>query len=305
MNVALFHGFPTFHFEMLGYIIEYFKFKNLLDKLTIYANNNIDSINWLLFYNKIFDIKLIWIEPIKFNSHLHTHVILITDDDIYFNNTNSNLKIICIEHQDFIKRYNTYKRLGTRFFPKRQECPCPWAIASFNTIDINRKIEILNDQSYINVILLGQTVPEKIEDLKNIFSNFDNIHFYIIIRKLNYIYNDIDNYKNIFIYENCPTNIMLKLIYNSHYILCFDIKDNEHYISSVCAGSIHLSFSFGCKLIIPNSWNNNFKFKSVITYDKNSKLVLDKNINLQDTYNELNEIIEHRNYVLDNILFNL
>ena len=300
MKIALYHGFPNFHFEMLGYLIEYFKLNNIFDKLDIYANINIFSYEWWSFYNKLFNINIKWYKPTKFKQELYTHIILITDDDIYFDNLypNINIKIICIEHQDFIKRNKIYKRLGTRFFPKRPECP--WAIPSFNGININDKNKLLNDENIINVVLLGQTIPDKIDYLEKLFSNFNNINFYIIIRKLIYNY-DTKKYNNIIIYENCLTSIMLDLLKKSHYILCFDFNNNNHYVNSVCAGAVHLSFTFGCKLIIPQSWNINLKFKTAITYNNDSKILLNKNFNLQEIYSERNEIIEHRNKTLNDI----
>ena len=64
------------------------------------------------------------------------------------------------------------------------------------------------------------------------------------------------------------------------------------------SGAIPLAFSTGCQLIIPQEWQEVYKFKSAIPYTMNDTIML-QNVNLDDVYNELNEQILHRNTVFD------
>jgi hypothetical protein len=68
------------------------------------------------------------------------------------------------------------------------------------------------------------------------------------------------------------------------------------------SGVLPLSFSYGCQLIIPESWNNFYSFTSAIEYNKTTKILLNKNTNLDDIYNELYILQNHKQDILSNIL---
>lgn len=318
MKIAIYHGFYNLHFEMLGYLFEYFQSNNILSEIDFYGYINIFSYEWWSFYNKHFNIKLNWIDPRLFNSksnlyNSNDYIFLVTDDDYSFNNnsppshhsdivkreqSNNNIKIISIEHIDYIRRVEVYERIGTRFFFNRPECN--WALPCFNAMDKDNKINILKNENKINLIIIGQNQPKNINKLKDLFINFNDINFYLVVREIEYEY---EKYDNVFIYEYCLTSILLELLKKCHYVLCYDINNNEHYAKKSISGSIPLCFSFGCKLILPSYWNYFYNFKSSITYNQNDNLILEKNINLNDIYDERNKLIQHRNNVFDKILF--
>lgn len=301
MKIAIYHGFPHIHFEMLGYVIEYFKSNNMILDVDIYSYINIFSYEWWSFYNKIFNIKLTWHNPRIFNSDAYEYVFLITDDDIsFFQKPGSNIKIISIEHIDYPRRINIHTRIGTRFFINRPAIL--WALPCFKAIAQNEKLIILNNENKINVVSIGKNQPHNIEQLKNLFNNYYEINFYFIIRELdsnNELLNCPDD--NIFVYINCLTSVMLEILSKSHYVLCFDINYNDHYAKKAISGSIPLSFTFGCKLILPELWNLFYDFKSCICYSicENNKLTLHKDTNLNLIYNEQYELIHHRNIIFD------
>ena len=309
MKIAIYHGFPHIHFEMLGYVIEYFKSNNMILDVDIYSYVNIFSYEWWSFYNKIFNIKLTWYDPRIFNSDAYEYVFLITDDDISFlKKPESNIKIISIEHIDYPRRRNIHTRIGTRFFINRPATL--WALPCFKAITQNEKNNILNNENKINVVSIGKNQPNNIEQLKNLFNNYYEINFHFIIRKLdsdNELLNCLDD--NIFVYINCLTSVMLELLSKSHYVLCFDINNNDHYAKKAISGSIPLSFTFGCKLILPELWNLFYNFKSCICYStyennklklyENNKLTLYEDTNLDLIYDEQYELIHHRNIIFD------
>ena len=302
MKIVIYHGFYNLHFEMLGYLIEYFQSNNTLSEIDLYGYINIFSYDWWSFYNKNFNIKLNWINPRLFNSNLYNsndYVFLVTDDDYSFNYSKSkSMKIISIEHIDYIRRDDVYERIGTRLFFNRPECN--WALPCFNAMDKNNKLNILKNENKINIIIIGRNQPKNINEFKDLFINFNDINFYLIVREIEYEY---EKYENVFIYEYCLTSILLEILKKCHYVLCYDINNNEHYAKRSISGSIPLSFSFGCKLIIPSYWNYFYNYKSCITYNKHDNLILEKNINLNDIYEERDKLIQHRNSVFNKILF--
>jgi hypothetical protein len=90
-----------------------------------------------------------------------------------------------IEHIDYIRRVEVYERIGTRFFFNRPECN--WALPCFNAMDKDNKINILKNENKINLIIIGQNQPKNINKLKDLFINFNDINFYLVVREFSSI----------------------------------------------------------------------------------------------------------------------
>ena len=315
MNIALYHGLYDIHFEMLGYFIEYIKYSNI--SINIYCrSNNISGQEWKEYYENIFNINLNWIDPCLFNPNNYDLIILLTDDDKSFKEEwleeFGEKKVICIDHCGLIRRNNVMLRIGTRFFNRRPNTlwalPCYYGISKTNKKEIlnlncseliigKKSLEISNNK--IKILCIGiQNRPPNIEFLYNLFENFKELEFHIIARFFDTNYN---SYKNIYTYELCPTNIMFDLAKKSNYILCIDNPLNPFPIANSISGAIPIAFSYGCQLIIPYTWHQCYNFKSSIFYNENTKLTLMNNCNLDIIYNELYDLVLHRNKLFDNI----
>jgi hypothetical protein len=307
MNIALYHGLHDIHFEMLGYFIEYIKYSNI--SINIYAiANNATGIEWKKYYEEIFNKPLKWNDPSLFNPSNYDLIILLTDDDKSFNEAwleeFGNKKVICIDHCGLIRRNNVKFRIGTRFFNRRPNTP--WVLPCYYGINKLKKYEILYNQEIennkIKILCIGiQNRPPNIEFLTNLFENFEDIEFHIIARFFNSNYNTC---KNIITYEMCPTDIMFNLAKKSNYILCIDNPLNPFPIANSMSGAIPIAFSFGCQLILPYSWQQCYNFKSSIFYKDITKIKLSHTTNLDCIYNELYDLILHRNKLFDNIFKN-
>ena len=305
MKIAIYHGFEIIHFEMLGYLIEYFiKSKINID---IYADSiNINDLEWNEYYDKAFNINMNWIDCNIFNHEQYNYIILLTDDDYSFKEEwlikYGKDKVIIIDHSAHIRRAegNVLARIGTRFFSNRPSCL--WALPCYNGINKKNKIDYLNKLNNINVTCIGiQNRPPSVFFLTNLFSNFEDITFHIISRNIEEIYTGYDNIKT---YLYCPTKIMFEIVKISHYILCIDNPINSEPIANSMSGAIPISFSYGCNLIIPETWQKHYNFKSIIEYKENSKITLSKNIPLDSIYDELYYLISHKNKVFDKIIKN-
>ena len=301
MKIAIYHGLKMIHNEMLGYLIEYFIYSN--KDIDIYADSvYILNLEWNEYYNKLFNINKQWLACNTFNPHNYDYIILVTDDDYSFlDEWFIKDKVIIIDHSAHIRRFsnNILNRIGTRYFNMRPTCL--WALPCYNGISKSNKIEYLKKTDNINVMCIGiQNRPPSILFLKKLFLNFDNINFHIISRNINeLLYKDFTNIKT---YLFCPTKIMFELVKKAHYILCIDNPYNSEPIENSMSGAIPISFSYGCNLIIPKTWQTNYKFKSIIEYNEYTRLTLQQNIPLNLIYDELNNLICHKNKVFDNIL---
>jgi len=304
MRIAVYHGLEYIHYEMLGYLIEYIKNMYML-KFNIYAKIINGGIDWLNYYNDNFNINMSWKNPDLFNPNNYDYIILLTDDDMTFTNDwlkKYNNKIIMINHFHKNRRILTKYSVGTRFFVSNPSQK--WALPSYIGINKNDKLKTLTNKIIVSCIGIQNRPPSTLF-LRDLFINFDEIEFNIIARYIPHKYNS----NNIYTYTNPPPQIMFNIIKKSHYILCIDIPHNINSKSNSISGSIPLSFSYGCNLILPEIWQKYYNFKSSISYLDNhvqnngqSKLTLSKNINLDNIYNELYELINHRNNVFNNIL---
>ena len=203
MRIAVYHGLDYIHYEMLGYILEYIKYintnykiKNL--KFNIYAKLINSGLDWLIYYNNNLNINISWIDPNLFNPNNYEYIILLTDDDMTFNNEwliKYNDKIITINHFHKNRRILTKYNIGTRFFitnPNQE-----YILPSYMGISYNNKKKILL-QNKINVSCIGiQNRPPSTLFLKDLFTNFDEINFHIIARHISYNYNS----NNIYTYK--------------------------------------------------------------------------------------------------------
>ena len=311
MNIAVYQGFDIIHFEVLGYLIEYF-IKSKIN-INIYAHtNNLINIEWKNYYNTLFKTEMIWTNPYNFNPEIYDLIFLLTDDDFSFKEEwlikYGNEKVIMIDHSGKIRRNNAYYRIGTRFFSNRPECA--WALPIYTGILKKDKKKYLENINEINVMCIGiQNRPPSINFLKDLFTNFENIDFHIIARHLTKeIY---ENYENIKIYPFCNTILMFNLIKTTQYILCLENPDNPEPIANSMSGAIPKAFSYGCNLIIPSKWQHHYNFKSCIEYNDNllqkngqSNITLSNTIPLDLIYDEAYYYISHRNTLFDTILKN-
>ena len=311
MKIALYHGFPDIHFEMLGYFLEYIKYSNIC--IDIYAiSNNISGCEWKNYYKKIFNMDVEWNNPLSFNPYVYDLIILLTDDDKSFKEEwlieFGKQKVICIDHCGIIRRDNVMERIGTRFFSHRPNCywalPCYYGINKYHKKNILQNLDL---DSKIKILCIGiQNRPPFIEFLIDLFEDFENLEFHIIARFFDTKY---EAYSNIHVYEKCPTNLMFELAQECQYILCLDNPNNSFPIANSISGAVPISFSYGCRLILPYKWQQYYNFKSCIPYYDNhlqkngqTKLLLSKDNNLDIIYDELYDLILHRNKIFDIVL---
>jgi hypothetical protein len=285
-KIAIFHGFPHIHFEMIGYVVEYCIQSKI--EFDLYANfSGIEAKGWFEWYNSLYKDKLNIKDPNTINPSNYTHIILLTDDDPFFRDMSYDAKIICIDHSPDIRRKNVFARIGTRPFPT---CPTKlWTLPSYN-------IPLVKKPEDIHISTIGfHQKPISKDQLQNMFTGFNDIQFHIMGRHVEDIYKS----PNIHCYSGISTPHMMENLMKSKYVLCLPAYEKD-YINACMSGSIPLAFTFGCTLIIPKSWNNHYQFKSAIIYDDS---VYPYTVNLSDNNesvnNELSEITDMRNTLFD------
>ena len=289
-KIALFNGF-AFHYEMIGYLIEYCVFKNI--QLDIYTET-VDNMDWLKFYLLTFpknSFKLKKIQDYKHNNN-YTKVILLTDDDFHFKDQWINEKIMCIDHDKYNRREKINIHIGTRFYPIRPNLD--WALQVYKMIDIQEKIKISKN----NIVVIGNNVryfkPEYIHKIKN----FEEYNFIFIDRYIDtYLDLKFKNLPNITIYNKLSTIDMLKILKENSYMFLSDIEDKK---SGRISASIPLALNCLCTMIMPKGMNNYYKFKSAIEYEDIIEIT---ESNHEKVAEDLEYHINHKYEVFDKYIY--
>jgi hypothetical protein len=71
--------------------------------------------------------------------------------------------------------------------------------------------------------------------------------------------------------------------------------------NQIITSNTHISFTTGCKLILPKFLNERLKLQSIIEYSNGDKLLLDKNPSLIDTFDERERLLTMRDETILNI----
>lgn len=269
MKIAVFHDYSDIHYEMLGYLIDYFLSTKI--QVDYFAEASVFGIEWKSYYEDLFKINLTWNRTINFDPKSYDLVFLVTDNDpgydIINKITNSNIdseNVICIDHHVSIRKKEAFYRIGTRFFQLRPNCP--WALPTYRAISPNEKFHYVKQSDKIKVCCMGiQNVPPDVNFLQELFTNFDSIEFYVIARKIE-TKNQLTS-PNIIILENCSTIDMMNLMKSIDYILCLENPNNLNPQKNCISASIPMAFNYLTRLIIPNTWQQNYSFDSVVPYD--------------------------------------
>lgn len=333
MNISIFHGLPNMHYEMLGYIIDYFhKMKNNFINIKYYFNpKDKEKTDWLQVYKDVFNIDIKWDSILNFNPENYSLIFLITDDDYYFKDDwfiiYGPTKVISINHLNKNRGYNNvFYNIHTRYIYTNPSAS--WALPCYQGINKVDKLKLINNNK-IKIACVGKFLPPSVIYFKNIFENVKDLEIHIICRK-----NDItkifdfnrynDNEIELNIHIDMSTINMINLIKECSYVFCckaynlFYSKQegiyNNNKLTFSLSGIIPIGLSYGCQLIIPSSWQEYYNLSSAITYNENIsynklinnsskiKLLHHTKESLDIVYNELNDLINHKNIIFDNII---
>jgi hypothetical protein len=290
-KILVYNGFP-FHYEMIGFILDFAKKNNIeIDLLLKHLDNSwIDLLKTKYMFNVL--------ECLPNNLDNYLFVLLLTDDDTSFPDNIINENVVCIDH--YYKNRRSIVKHHIPIGPFKEDINL-YAFPIFKYINYEDKLNILNKCSRPIITFLGNsTLPENTE----IFNNIDNIgdfDIYIINRELpkNYI-----TLSNLFLFENISATLLFELLTKSTYICYIPNNSVNAQLQKNCqtiSASFPISFTTGCKLIIPGYINKFLKLNSIIEYSSKNKLILDKKPSLIETFYEREQLINIR----DNCIFNL
>lgn len=245
MKVAIFHGFPTIHFEMLGYMYDYC-LKRGLD-FDVFAHTNLE---WKAYYDASFGVQKAWCAPSEFHACFSAYdkIVLLTDDDPFFPKScfqQCGSKIISIEHCASV-RNGAVDAVAARV----RTHPCGanlWAIPCY----CGEQSEPLKENG-LHVAIVGvSTVVSHVGVLRDLFpANFEKVTFHIVnYRVPPHLQRMAAEHPNVRVYGGMPAGDMVAMLRGCSYLL--NTLGSRDYYTSVMTGSIPLAYTTGCRLILP------------------------------------------------------
>lgn len=282
-KILVYNGFP-FHYEMVGFILDFCNKYNI--EVTVVLK--IMDYSWINVYKSKYDFTILESLPSDLDHYLF--VFILTDDDTTFPDNLINENTVCINH--FYKNRRPLIKYQIQIAPFYENIHL-YSLPVFTYINHNDKINIIRKKIRPIISFVGyHSLPDDMNSIN--IDNINDFDIYIINRVIpkNYI-----QLPNVFLFENISTDKLFTLLLESTYIYNYEFQKNFNSISA----SVPLSFTTGCKLILPKNVNNYFKFTSIIEYSYETKIKLDKTPSLMETFIEREKLLAIR----DNSIFDL
>ena len=299
MKILLWNGMLV-HYEMFGYIIEYCKkYNHTLDIKTRIVNvdNGTSDLGMLYWYSVKFENSFKIVE--KINLYDYDYIFLPTDDDLTIISELLELKddtifdrLIVIDNDFDFRNLWTKHHISTRYHPKRPLVP--YALPCYRVIKKKEKKEIISKVANINIALIAPEIFDR--DLEHILNKYKS---QVKIYQINYKIKSIsDKYKDIVRpYEKLEQGYLEYILNSCQYIL---IPSNINIRKFFMSGAMALAYNYGCRLILPDGWKDDFKMDMAISNNENIELF---RVNmLDDIFEERERIILKRDKLFNRIL---
>lgn len=287
-KILVYNGFP-FHFEMFGCVLDYAKKYNLYVDI---VNTTEDNHQWFSLYQKYFTFNL-YKNLSEVDINHYNLVILLTDDDYSFPKNLVSENTICINHFHISRRKDIKCQLTISKFEEDIDKYC---FPIWNCITQEEKVNILKHNNKPIITLIGSSNIHKTKNIKKIIKNYQDFEFRLINRN---IPNNIPNF--IKTYENLNSNELFNILKQTSYVLYLQSNDTnsiDQQNNRTISGCFPLAISNGCHLIIPNGIMKPLNLKSIIYYDIDNPIQLNKITNLEKVFYDRDRLTDIRNHSL-------
>ena len=306
MEILIYNGHP-YHYHVFGFILDFCN-KYKIKATIINRIEDNDCLEWIKVYKQKYNFNCISELPSDNDINNYLFVLLLTHDDKYYPERLINNNLVCLDHMNMIVRPEIKYHIPISKF---NDTIKDYTLPIFEYIDYSTKILALNNNKRPIITILGNaTYPfptygyfsNDANAYYTKISNIDEFDIYIINNTIDP--NQTNLHKpNIYLFENITAVKIIELLSLSTYLYIYPNgtpNSRNHMENKSIFSSTFLSFSIGCKLIMPAETNKYLKLTSVIEYSENT-IKLDTNPSLQDTFNERDKLLKIR----DNCIFNL
>lgn len=283
-RILLYNGFP-FHYEMFGCILDFCNKNNIIPDIF----NKCISEEWISVYSSKYTFNTIYKIIIK-EANSYFCIFLLTDDDMTWADEELLTRnTVCIDHWYKCRRPSVLYHVPITKF---NENIMNYVLPVFEYVDYSTKLQVLEKQKRPIITILGSSSLPVYSDFFHQISNIEEFDIYIINR---YIH-DVPKAWNIYTFADISAPKMFELLISSTYMYYYpsgNTKSLYQLLNYEMTSTLPMSFTCGCKCILPRQMNIHLKLKSVIEYEFiPGSILLDKTPSLVDTFKEREELIK-------------
>lgn len=285
-EILIYNGFP-FHYEMIGFILD---FCNTYDITATLVNTYMD--NWIDVYSQKYTFHYKYTLPRREELQHYLLIFVLTDDDMSFPNDYVNNNVVCIDHVDRNRRENIKYHIPITAYNENIQ---NYILPTFKYVDYDTKMTILQNASRPIITILGNsTLPDNM-DMFSLIQNFGDFDIYIINRSVprDRFYASLPN---VYLFENIMAEEMMRFLVSSTYVFYYPNTTANAYNqinNKAITAAMPMSFSTGCKLVIPKKMNTFLQLTSVVTYE-NEPIWLETAPSFVEVFEERNRLIQIR-----------
>lgn len=247
MKIAILGSFD-FHLECIGFILEIYNNNN--DNIDIYINKDSDKYNFIKYFLKIFNFKIVYDSFSIDIIEKYDKVFKLTSNDYCLDHP----KIISILHLNGKEQKNTKSEKFISLTPYIQ------GNNIYYTFPIFTPHKLLNSINNKIVTMIGYYKTECFDqDTINFFKINYNYNFNLLISNLNYDEcPQLYSLKNVRLYSNISTERMLEFVNESKYILSKKYINYDRF-----SGQLNIAMSFEKPLIIDMKTKKNYNLPGI------------------------------------------
>lgn len=272
-KVLILHGFP-YHYEMIPSVLYYFRDYDI----DLFSSPfSYDFVQWIYHFYKKLNVTFRVIKTLV--PKQYDLCIFPTDDDkimsFHYHKLFFGTPIYIINHQKGVNRTIVPEDFKYCLdIQGIQNKNVPFHFCGCFYMNLEKKLSTIAKLT-INVAVIGNgaITPDSnfLSTLRNRFSNFNVIQFFIINRVLEPAFvKEVNGIYNVHLHSNCDSETMFHLLEKSHYIYYFPSKVDLTK-SSGCFG---LSYSFLCRMICPPEYASALETSLALTIEDDESMEL-------------------------------
>jgi hypothetical protein len=306
-KIAIYQGFHNMHFEMIGYLIDFTKTHGFKYDVYAHIGGNTEAASWFEFYRDLFGKDLVFLAPHTIGNNLGEYktIVILTDDDYSFSESwknvckQTNIQLVYIDHCKDIRCDAVAIHIGTRPFLTGQPAKQGWALPTYAVVgSMEEKLGLINHEEPL-VVGIGSACITGTAQLQSLFGETFHEIDYVFMGRSNIIARlgfDTNCDGNIKVMTNVLTNDMHAVLKRATHIL---FTQEGEYTKYLMSGALPLAFNYGLQVIMPQSWQEEYNFESIMVYKPGDVITIDMkrymNEDLETIFKEQNALIAHRN----------
>ncbi len=297
-----------FHYEVIGFILEYANSNNLHIDLVQEVPND----GWDELYHSKFNYTSLTTIPEADVYSKYQMVFLLTDDDAGFPDKLVDNRTVCLDHYYENRRPVIQHHIPIKPFPNKHNGInwAPYVIPAWRFVSLQQKLKLLEDTVQTGsrkpvIAFLGNGHPKDPHLMVSAFSNAADFEIRIIAHKIPRApWHNVEKTHGLTVsfHQSVSALEMFQLLSTSHYVAFINHHDDKHGEGKSLTSSIPNGFTAGCKLVLPVGMNKFLGLRSAVLLEEGKPVFLPNTVEDMDlpyVFQEREKLIEMRDNALN------